>query len=143
VDWRASAKTEGARGRTLRALSKIHRRAKTMRGRLSLPEGLLWTRLRLLRRQGGPTFRRQHPVGPYVLDFYCSVARLCIEVDGQAHGFGDRPARDRRRDAYLATLGIRVLRTPASAVLDDPEAIAAWLADEARAPPQSSDLAVR
>ena len=127
----------------MRSLSKVHRRAKTLRAHLSLPEGLPWSRLRRLRRQEGPTFRRQHPVGPYILDFYCSSARLCIEVDGQAHGFGDRPLRDDRRDAYLKSQGIRVLRVAASLVLDDPEAVAMWLVDEARAPPQSADQAVR
>jgi very-short-patch-repair endonuclease len=127
----------------MRSLSKVHRRAKKMRSHLSLPEGLLWSRLRYLCRQDGPVFRRQHPAGPYILDFYCSAARLCIEVDGQAHGFGDRPFRDERRDAYLRSLGIRVLRVPASTVLEDPEAVAMWLIDEARAPPQSSDRGVR
>jgi len=127
----------------MRAASKVHRRAKELRQKLSLPEGLLWIRLRRLRRKGGSTFRRQHPIGPYVLDFYCPAARLCIEIDGQSHGFGDRPQRDERRDAYLNTLGVRVLRIPAVSVLKDPEAVTLWLIEEARAPPQSSNLAVR
>jgi len=37
-----------------------------------------------------PTFRRQHPIGPYVLDFYCAKSRLTIEVDGMSHDVGDR-----------------------------------------------------
>jgi very-short-patch-repair endonuclease len=87
--------------------------------------------------------RRQHPIGPYILDFYCSEARLCIEVDGAWHGVGDRPARDQRRDAYLEALNIRVLRIPASSVLSDPEAVALWVIEEARTPPQSADRSVR
>ncbi len=64
-------------------------------------------------------FRRQHPIGPYVLDFYCARARLAIEVDGESHGFGDRPERDERRDVWLADQGVRTLRIPAIEVRDN------------------------
>lgn len=97
---------------------------------MTLPEVLLWVRLRE-RRLGRPQFRRQHPVGPYVLDFYCSEARLCIEVDGQMHHIGDRPQRDAARDAYLGSLGVRVVRYPASAVLEDPGEVVEWILAEA------------
>ena len=93
---------------------------------MTLPEVLLWVRLRE-RRPGRLQFRRQHPVGPYVLDFYCSEARLCVEVDGQMHYDGDRPRRDAARDAYLNSLGVRVVRYPASAVLEDPEEVVEWI----------------
>lgn len=86
----------------------------------------MWIRLRR-REPHHPTFRRQHPIGPFILDFYCSDARLCIEVDGAAHGMGDRPERDARRDAYLSARGIGVVRIPASSVLDDPEAVTEWV----------------
>jgi very-short-patch-repair endonuclease len=90
---------------------------------MSLPEVLLWRELK--KSSGpGPQFRRQHPVGPYVLDFYCSRARLCIEVDGYAHGTEDRPARDDRRDAYLANAGIHTVRIAAASVLNDPYSVA-------------------
>jgi very-short-patch-repair endonuclease len=69
-------------------------------------------------------FRRQHPVGPYVLDFYCPAAQLCIEVDGWGHNMGDQPERDERRDAWLARQGIKTLRIPAVDVLRDVEAVA-------------------
>jgi very-short-patch-repair endonuclease len=92
---------------------------------MSLPEVLLW---RELKRTDGdpPRFRRQHPFGPYVLDFYCAPARLCLEVDGYSHGTGDHPERDARRDHYLESAGIRVERVAASAVLQDPHAVATW-----------------
>jgi len=93
---------------------------------LSLPEKLLWVRLRP-REPGRPTFRRQHPIGPYVLDFYCADARLCIEVDGASHSMGDRPQRDERRDAWLAAQGIETVRVSAEWVLQDPEAVTDWL----------------
>jgi very-short-patch-repair endonuclease len=82
---------------------------------MSLPEVLLWRRLRG-REEGKPVFRRQHPVGPYVLDFFCARARLCIEVDGGSHGFGERPKQDVRRDAFLRREGICTLRVAASEV---------------------------
>jgi very-short-patch-repair endonuclease len=66
-------------------------------------------------------------VGPFVLDFYCSVARLCIEVDGAAHSLGDRPERDERRDAFLRARGIKVVRIAASSVLEDPESVTDWI----------------
>jgi hypothetical protein len=61
-----------------------------------------------------PAFRRQHPVGPYVLDFYCAKARLAVEIDGIAHDLGDRPERDERRSVSLAARGVRVIRIAVS-----------------------------
>jgi len=90
---------------------------------MSLPEVLLWRELK--RSAGpGPQFRKQHPIGPYVLDFYCARACLCIEIDGYTHGVDDRPARDDRRDRYLEREGIQVVRIAAKSVLEDPHAVA-------------------
>lgn len=77
------------------------------------PEIGLWQALR----RSALRFRRQHAAGDYVLDFYCAPARLAVEVDGEAHERGDRPARDAVRDAWLASRGVRVLRYPARDVL--------------------------
>ncbi len=85
---------------------------------MSLPEVLLWQAIRG-RRLEGIRFRRQHPLGPYVLDFYCPEHAVCVEVDGAAHRTEDRPRRDAARDAWLAARGIRTLRLPASVVLDE------------------------
>jgi very-short-patch-repair endonuclease len=90
---------------------------------MTLPETVLWTALRG-RGDGKPAFRRQHPAGPYVLDFYCAKARLAVEVDGAWHRFGDQPRRDLRRDAFLREHGIRVVRCNASDVLADGSMIA-------------------
>src|SRR5258706_9207259 len=96
-------------------------RAKALRRTMSLPEVLLWKAIK-----GGAVdrlhFRKQHPLGPYVLDFYCDAAKLAVEVDGANHGAGDRPVRDERRDAWLATRGIATLRLPASLILPDVDA---------------------
>jgi very-short-patch-repair endonuclease len=97
------------------------RRARRLRRELSLPEVLLWKALR--RNASGLKFRRQHPTGPYSLDFFCSDARLAIEVDGEAHERGDRPERDSARDAWLHEQGIETLRIPAAEVLGDLDAV--------------------
>ncbi len=73
---------------------------------------MLWVRLRT-RALGQPVFRRQHPIGRYVLDFYCAKARLAIDVDGISHDMGDRPQRDERRDAWLKEHGVTVMRIAA------------------------------
>jgi very-short-patch-repair endonuclease len=68
-----------------------------------------------------------------VLDFFCSDARLAIEVDGFAHSTGDRPERDAARDAWFARAGIVTLRIPAQAVLEDLNAVVLHVVTEARA----------
>jgi very-short-patch-repair endonuclease len=95
--------------------------ARELRRSMSLPEGLLWQVLR--KRPGGFKFRRQHPLPPYVLDFYCPAAQLVIEVDGAAHNMGDRPQHDARRDAWLQVQGLRVIRFDAADVMNDPNSV--------------------
>jgi very-short-patch-repair endonuclease len=124
----------------MRVTSNALHRARKLRKRMSLPEVMLWTVFRG-REEGKPIFRRQHPLGPYVLDFFCSRARLCVEVDGGSHGFGDRPQADARRDAYLRSLGITVLRCAASEVISDAHGVGMGLlqlAREASAPTTTS-----
>ena len=102
---------------------------------MTLPEVLLWQALRA--RPTGLKFRRQHPSGPYVLDFYCEEASLAIEVDGMAHD--SRQKRDAERDEWLAARGIRSCRIPAEEVLADPGAVTDAIVAAARAltPPPS------
>ena len=97
------------------------RNAKRLREEMTPPEIGLWLALR--RNQAGLRFRKQHAADDYILDFYCAPARLAIEVDGEAHGCGDRPARDAVRDAWLATQGVRVLRYPAREILSNLEGV--------------------
>jgi very-short-patch-repair endonuclease len=70
------------------------------------PERALWFLLRRNRQQ--VHFRRQHGLGPYILDFYCADAKLCVEVDGPAHA--EQAEHDRRRTEWLKEQGIRVIR---------------------------------
>jgi very-short-patch-repair endonuclease len=91
--------------------------ARKARRAMSLPEVLLWQRLK-----GSPqgiAFRKQHPIGGYRADFYCAAAKLVIEVDGIAHDMGDRPERDAQRTAWLEKQGYQILRVPAADVLKD------------------------
>ena len=81
-------------------------------------ERLLWSRLRN-RRVTGAKLRRQHPVPPYVLDFFCREIGLAIELDGGQHGENDGEAHDREQTAQLASRGIRVLRFWNHEVLGD------------------------
>ena len=95
--------------------------AKRLRKDMTPPEISLWLALR--GSETGLRFRKQHASGPYVLDFYCAPVRLAIEVDGEAHGRGDRPTRDAVRDAWLVSQGVRVLRYSASDVLSNLEGV--------------------
>jgi very-short-patch-repair endonuclease len=83
----------------MRAPPKTISDARRPRRTLSMPEARLWSRLRE-RTSGKPVFRRRHPIGPYVLDFYCTKARLAIEIDGESYDMGDRPRRDIDCDAW-------------------------------------------
>jgi very-short-patch-repair endonuclease len=100
-------------------------RARELRSRLSPPEVRLWKRLRV-RDPDRPPIRRQHPVGPYILDFYCPAVKLAIEVDGWSHNMGD-PDHDASRDAWLATQGIEVMRYSAGDVLREPDEVSAGI----------------
>jgi very-short-patch-repair endonuclease len=81
-------------------------RAGALRRRMSPIEQRLWHALRGA--QLGVAFRRQHPVGRYVLDFYCASVGLAVELDGDDHA--SRPARDAARTQFLNSLGIHVIR---------------------------------
>ena len=110
-------------------------RARALRATMGLPEVLLWKALKG-RKLKGLHFRKQHPLGPYVLDFYCDAEKLAVEVDGSSHGFGDRPERDERRDVWIAAQGVATLTIPASLVLGDVDdatrTIMGWLEDNGR-----------
>ena len=100
--------------------------AKKLRREMSLPEVLLWQRLKT--RPNGLKFRKQHDAGDYVLDFYCHEVRLIVEVDGIAHDRADRSERDEERDARFTAKGFHVVRILAGDVLRDPDEAAESIA---------------
>jgi very-short-patch-repair endonuclease len=85
-------------------------------------EATLWLQLKA-KRFGGVKFRRQHPCGPYILDFYCAASRLAIELDGGQHFEPSAQRYDERRTAFLRTRGIEVLRFASDLVFRELQAV--------------------
>ncbi|MGD9652956.1 MAG: endonuclease domain-containing protein [Candidatus Dadabacteria bacterium] len=114
-------------------------KAKRLRKNLTDAESKLWRHIRL-RQVGGFKFRRQHPVGPYILDFACVEKLLAVEVDGGQHG--EYVDYDFKRSAYLETHAYKVLRFWNSDVLENIEAVKevifAALCGDGLPPPSSS-----
>ena len=81
--------------------------ARELRKNLTLAEAALWKRLRAGRFLG-LHFRRQHILGPYIVDFYCASRRLAIELDGDVHV--GRETADEKRSDWLRSQGVEVLR---------------------------------
>jgi very-short-patch-repair endonuclease len=87
----------------------LRENSKALRRPLMDAEHRLWFNLRN-RHLGGAKFRRQHPLGPYILDFFCPEMGIVIEADGSQHFGPEQADRDRERTEYLKTRSLRVLR---------------------------------
>jgi very-short-patch-repair endonuclease len=83
-------------------------RARRLRRDSTDVEMRLWQKVR--NKQLGADFRRQHPTGPYVLDFYCPALRLAIELDGGQHANANVSQRDTIRTVWLADRDVTLLR---------------------------------
>ena len=95
-------------------------RARSLRANMTDAESRLWRNLR--RDQlNGFSFRKQHPIGPYTVDFYCSRLRLAVEVDGGQHA--ERKQADDHRTEWLATKGLTVVRYWNNDVLSNLEGV--------------------
>jgi very-short-patch-repair endonuclease len=83
---------------------------------MSRPEAILWV---YLKNHGvaGVHFRRQHAMGPYILDFYCAAHRLCIEIDGITHSTPEAALHDEARTKWLERQGVHVVRFAATDVM--------------------------
>src|SRR3984957_5247869 len=88
---------------------KSRTRARDLRRGLTNAERIVWYGVRA-HRLNGASFRRQTPVGPYIVDFVCHSAKLVVEIDGGQHFEDAHEKRDARRDRFLAGKGYRVLR---------------------------------
>ena len=97
-----------------RTSARMLSRGKELRRETTFPERLLWSRLRE-RLCHGLRFRRQHPVGKYVVDFYCNSAKAVVELDGVSHL--DHVTEDMERELFLEGLGLRVIRVTNDEVL--------------------------
>jgi very-short-patch-repair endonuclease len=85
-------------------------------------EQILWKRLRD-RRLSGLKFRRQHPLGTYIVDFYCPAQRLAVEIDGGVHQ--SQVEDDLERTCYLESQGYQVIRFQNSQVEGDIDCVLA------------------
>ncbi len=92
----------------LHNIDKFKDRRKKLRSTLTSAEAFLWSKLQ--RNQLGRKFRRQHGIGPYVLDFYCSSEKLGVELDGMPHFNEEAEIKDNKRTKYLNDLGIAIQR---------------------------------
>ena len=96
--------------------------ARKLRQEATDAESYLWSILRG-RRVRGRKFRRQHPVEPSVLDFFCAELNLCIELDGGQHNEEEGRRKDALREALLRQKGIRTLRFTNHEMLRDTDTV--------------------
>ena len=110
--------------------------AKDLRANATEAERKLWAHLRR-KRMGDLRFRRQQPLGPYVADFFCSAAKLVVELDGGQHGTDEAMAYDAARTKWLEARGYRVLRISNIEFLKEQEVTvdAIWRAVESSGTP--------
>lgn len=123
---RGTAATGGGGGGERQMLRPEVALARRLRRAMSYPEVLLWQRLRGGR--AGAKFRKGHPIGPYVVDFYCAALKLVVEVDGFVHEVADSPDRDDRRTAFLEENGYRVIRIEAKEIVKDADEVVTSIA---------------
>ena len=112
-------KKQDGRWRTAAPLwEKLKPIAHEMRSKPTEAENELWKYLRK-HRLHGLSFRRQHCIGQFIVDFYCAKARLVIEIDGPIHQY--KPEEDLVRQEYLESCGLTVLRFPNATILHKPD----------------------
>ncbi|CAN2534829.1 putative+protein [Methylocapsa aurea] len=96
------------------------RLAREQRANAVNAEAMMWRALRG-RRMNGFKFRRQAPIGRYIVDFICFEARLIVEIDGPSHNADLQHTRDASRDQWLEQQGFRIMRLSNDLVLGSPE----------------------
>lgn len=101
--------------------------AKQLRKNQTKAEEMFWE-LVSNKKFGGLKFRRQHQIGDYIVDFYCHSQKLIIEFDGKIHDTEERKIKDKKRDAYLTSIGNKVLRFENEELLNNPEKVLEYIA---------------
>jgi very-short-patch-repair endonuclease len=96
--------------------------ARQLRKNATDSENILWSRVRH-KQLLGVQFYRQKPIGEYIVDFYAPKAKLVVEVDGSQHLDPIEAEKDRRRDQFLGSLGLKVVRFSSREVLEKTEAV--------------------
>jgi very-short-patch-repair endonuclease len=115
---------------------RLLRLAREQRANNVNAEAILWRIVRD-RRCAGHKFRRQMPLGGYIVDFVCLEQRLVVEIDGPSHRTEEQRLRDENRDAWLAANDFRVLRLSNDLVIGTPELAEQRILEELRANPSS------
>ena len=110
-----------------RVTSKMRSRAQLLRHRPTDAEQIIWRALRA-NRMGGVSFRRQVPIGPYIVDFVSLARMLIIEIDGGQHYEDSHEARDARRDSFLRSKGYGILRFSNLDVMSNKEGVLTTIA---------------
>lgn len=93
-----------------------------LRSEMTRAENQLWIRLRS-KQFHSLKFRRQHGIGPYIVDFYCPEKAVVIEGDGDVHGVEDQVLRDQEREKKLRSLGLQVIRYTNDDILNHIEGV--------------------
>jgi very-short-patch-repair endonuclease len=102
--------------------ANLKHKARQLRKTMTDSERALWSRLRgkqLL----GVQFYRQKPIGDYIVDFFAPRTKLVVEVDGSQHMECNHAEKDKRRDEYLASVGLTVLRFNSRKVLKETDEV--------------------
>ena len=110
-----------------------------MRSDMPGAERKLWAKLKS-KQLGGFRFRRQHPVGPYFLDFYCPDVKLCVEVDGDQHGHPAAMEKDKKRTLFLESKNICVIRFWNGDVFENLEGVLDMILDQAMNLKREADI---
>ncbi len=108
--------------RMLKYNSNLKKRARPLRKNMTESEQALWSKLRG-KQILGVQFYRQKPIGKFIVDFFAPKGKLVVEVDGSQHAEAYHAGKDKERDNYLSSLGIRVLRFNSREVLKDTDAV--------------------
>lgn len=103
-------------------------RRQELRTNMTEPEKQLWQILR--NKQMGVKFRRQHGIGHYIADFYCSELKLVIEVDGDSHFSEDAKGYDKIRDDFFLSLNIKTIRINNDDVMNNIEGVSQSIMEE-------------
>ena len=110
------------RRRLIHNLEISNHRRKQLRHNLTSAEALLWLNLKKSQLEG-KKFRRQHGVGPYIVDFFCPDCRLAVELDGEGHMSLSGAEADERRTEFLKRFNVRLIRFENKDVFDNLEGV--------------------
>ncbi len=111
------------------SVKEIIKRGRVLRNTMTPSEKILWSYIRK-KRLSGKIFRRQHPIGQFIVDFYCHEAKLVIEIDGNIHDSQENKERDENRTFELEKSGLKVIRFKNEAITDNINEVIEFLQKE-------------